>query len=145
MRELENCVRRTATLARSTTIEPDDFACRSGAACGHARARQAARRRHAAPASPATAVALPVLPARTAPAPAAEASACACSANDPSITACPPPGGCSHATPKSERDRLIEAMDRCGWVQAKAARLLDLTPRQIGYALRKHGIELQRL
>jgi Nif-specific regulatory protein len=30
-------------------------------------------------------------------------------------------------------------------VQAKAARLLGLTPRQIGYAIRKHGIPIQRL
>jgi Nif-specific regulatory protein len=36
-------------------------------------------------------------------------------------------------------------MEKCGWVQAKAARLLNLTPRQIGYALKKHGIELQHL
>ena len=27
--------------------------------------------------------------------------------------------------------------------QAKAARLLGLTPRQIGYALRKHGVEMK--
>ena len=45
----------------------------------------------------------------------------------------------------SERERLIEAMERCGWVQAKAARLLNLTPRQIGYALKKFNIEVKRL
>jgi Nif-specific regulatory protein len=45
----------------------------------------------------------------------------------------------------NERERLIDAMDRCGWVQAKAARLLGLTSRQIGYALRKHDIELRKL
>jgi Nif-specific regulatory protein len=44
----------------------------------------------------------------------------------------------------TERDRLIDAMDRCGWVQAKAARILGLTPRQIGYALKKHDIEIKR-
>jgi Nif-specific regulatory protein len=43
-----------------------------------------------------------------------------------------------------ERARLIEAMERTGWVQAKAARLLGLTPRQIGYALKKHGIVIKR-
>ena len=42
-------------------------------------------------------------------------------------------------------ERLIDAMERTGWVQAKAARLLGLTPRQIGYALRKHGIEMKHL
>jgi len=46
---------------------------------------------------------------------------------------------------KPERQALIEAMERSGWVQAKAARLLGLTPRQIGYAIRKHGIPIQRL
>ena len=45
----------------------------------------------------------------------------------------------------SERQRLVEAMERCGWVQAKAARLLNLTPRQIGYALKKFNIEVKRL
>ena len=36
-------------------------------------------------------------------------------------------------------------MERCGWVQAKAARLLGLTPRQIGYALKKYDIEIRQL
>lgn len=42
------------------------------------------------------------------------------------------------------RDVLIQAMEKTGWVQAKAARILGLTPRQIGYALKKHGIEMKR-
>jgi Nif-specific regulatory protein len=46
------------------------------------------------------------------------------------------------ATP---RERLVQAMERCGWVQAKAARLLNLTPRQLGYALKKYKIEVKRL
>ncbi len=44
-----------------------------------------------------------------------------------------------------QRERLIRVMEKAGWVQAKAARLLGLTPRQVGYALRKHGIEIKRL
>jgi Nif-specific regulatory protein len=44
-----------------------------------------------------------------------------------------------------DRDRFIEAMEKAGWVQAKAARILGLTPRQIGYALKKHNIEVKRL
>ena len=44
----------------------------------------------------------------------------------------------------SERDRLVWAMEQCGWVQAKAARLLSLTPRQMGYALQKHNIAIKR-
>lgn len=41
------------------------------------------------------------------------------------------------------KDALIQAMEKTGWVQAKAARVLGLTPRQIGYALKKHGIEMK--
>ena len=44
-----------------------------------------------------------------------------------------------------QRERLIRVMERAGWVQAKAARLLGLTPRQIGYALKKYSIEIKRL
>jgi len=43
-----------------------------------------------------------------------------------------------------ERARLLDAMEKTGWVQAKAARVMGLTPRQIGYALRKHGIEIKK-
>jgi Nif-specific regulatory protein len=46
--------------------------------------------------------------------------------------------------PEGERDRLIWAMEQCGWVQAKAARLLRLTPRQLGYALQKNRIEVRK-
>ena len=35
-------------------------------------------------------------------------------------------------------------MERSGWVQAKAARILNMTPRQIGYALRKHNIPIKK-
>jgi len=45
----------------------------------------------------------------------------------------------------TQRDRLMRAMETAGWVQAKAARLLGLTPRQIGYALKKYNIEVKRL
>jgi Nif-specific regulatory protein len=52
--------------------------------------------------------------------------------------------GDDEGKPEGERERLIWAMERCGWVQAKAARLLKITPRQIGYALHKYGIEVRR-
>jgi len=38
------------------------------------------------------------------------------------------------------REQVIEALERAGWVLAKAARLLGMTPRQISYAVHKHGI-----
>jgi Nif-specific regulatory protein len=40
-----------------------------------------------------------------------------------------------------ERTNIINALEKTGWVQAKAARLLGLTPRQIGYKIKKYGIE----
>ncbi len=39
-----------------------------------------------------------------------------------------------------ERRRLVEALEGAGWVQAKAARILGLTPRQVAYKLRKYRI-----
>jgi Nif-specific regulatory protein len=48
------------------------------------------------------------------------------------------------APPDGERERLIWAMEQCGWVQAKAARLLRVTPRQLGYALQRHRIEVRK-
>ncbi len=44
-----------------------------------------------------------------------------------------------------ERLRILETLERCGWVQAKAARLLGLTVRQLGYRIQKYGIELRKL
>ena len=52
--------------------------------------------------------------------------------------------GVGSEPPQGERERLIWAMEQCGWVQAKAARLLRLTPRQMGYALQKHRIEVRK-
>jgi len=36
-------------------------------------------------------------------------------------------------------------MESAGWVQAKAARLLGMTPRQIAYALQKLEIPIRRI
>jgi len=45
---------------------------------------------------------------------------------------------------ENAHDRLINAMETSGWVQAKAARLLDLTPRQLAYALKKNNIQIKK-
>jgi Nif-specific regulatory protein len=39
-----------------------------------------------------------------------------------------------------EKTRLIEALTRTDWNQAKAARALGITPRQIGYKIRKYEL-----
>ncbi|MCL4476107.1 MAG: nif-specific transcriptional activator NifA [Nitrospirae bacterium] len=40
-----------------------------------------------------------------------------------------------------ERTNIFEALKRTGWVQAKAARLLGITPRQIGYKIKKYNLQ----
>ncbi len=40
-----------------------------------------------------------------------------------------------------ERTKIHDALKKTGWVQAKAARLLGLTPRQIGYKIKKYNLE----
>jgi Nif-specific regulatory protein len=40
-----------------------------------------------------------------------------------------------------ERTRLLEALQRTGWIQARTARMLGLTPRQVAYKIRKYGIK----
>jgi Nif-specific regulatory protein len=142
VRELENCVRRTATLAAGSTIVADDFACQHDECLSAVLWKAPAR-------PPAFGyVPLPIAPARS---------------ERPSVS--PSPAGAGHLDPpdrpegsgvssapfagagitgKSDRERLIEAMESAGWVQAKAARLLGISPRQIGYALRKHDISIKR-
>jgi Nif-specific regulatory protein len=39
-----------------------------------------------------------------------------------------------------EKSSILDALERTGWVQAKAARMIGLTPRQIGYKMKKYGI-----
>ncbi|KAA3448436.1 nif-specific transcriptional activator NifA [Mesorhizobium sp. SARCC-RB16n] len=140
VRELENCVRRTATLARSGTIAPSDFACkngqclssliwkRGGCSQGTNTVADVPRGDMNRDGSP--------LPARRISGSADGWADSAGDANDPDRPAL--------GTRLTERDRLIAAMEKAGSVQAKAARLLGLTPRQVGYALRKHGIEVKK-
>jgi len=44
-----------------------------------------------------------------------------------------------------ERERVIAALEQAGWVQAKAARLLGMTPRQIAYRIRTLNIKVRQL
>lgn len=40
-----------------------------------------------------------------------------------------------------EKDNIIDALEKTGWIQAKAARLLGITSRQIGYKIKKYNIK----
>jgi Nif-specific regulatory protein len=130
VRELENCVRRTATLASASTIVADDFACRHDECLSSLLWKQPFR------SAPPGYVPLPI--ARSKSAPPESVSDPPCPASD----ACPATR--EGKAKASERDRLIDAMEAAGWVQAKAARLLGITPRQINYALRKLDIEIKK-
>lgn len=142
VRELENCVRRTATLAPGVSIVREDFACLHdqclSAVLWNGNGGSAAGR--ATPQIP--------LPVYSAGAPGAKAVPRSPASDAASAGHANPhlahPAHAEKGEPGSERERLIEAMEKAGWVQAKAARLLGLTPRQIGYALKKHDIELRR-
>ncbi len=44
-----------------------------------------------------------------------------------------------------ERERVIAALEEAGWVQAKAARLLNMTPRQIAYRIQTLNIQVRQI
>lgn len=140
VRELENCVRRTATLARGDTLVANDLACRNDG-CLSAVLWRGTGAAPSVSTLPGGFMPLPIAPTTSRAAPAAPVAADAgaaapCGASVP----CP----VDRTDGKSERDRLIDVMETAGWVQAKAARLLGMTPRQVGYALRKHGIDIKK-
>jgi len=61
------------------------------------------------------------------------------------------PDGMMHPVPKIsvleeiEKTKLLEALSECNWVQARAAKKLGITPRQIGYKIRKYGIQAKSM
>jgi Nif-specific regulatory protein len=122
VRELENCVERTATMMRGDLISEVHFSCQQ--------AKCLTQVLHAPQRPDLKPVAVivdrgsnhePQLPAPR------------------DVTPTPPsePQG-------SERERLIWALEQCGWVQAKAARALNISARQMGYALQKYNIEVKK-
>ncbi len=40
-----------------------------------------------------------------------------------------------------EKTRIISALQSCGWVQSRASKMLGITPRQMGYKIRKYNID----
>ena len=139
IRELENCVYRTATLARGDVITDKDFSCRNDGCLSSILWSGALE--HSAP--PRSVAALPIIapPRPVAPRPPAEAAVELPADVCPGAENC---GAVANGEHRNERERLVDAMERAGWVKAKAARLLNLTPRQIGYALQKHDIPVRK-
>ncbi|PKO91535.1 MAG: nif-specific transcriptional activator NifA [Betaproteobacteria bacterium HGW-Betaproteobacteria-1] len=119
VRELENCVERFATMARSNLVREVDIPCQTNQCLSSALWKYQPKGQ-----------VIPIAPVATEP----EHHEHHTEAED--IIDMP-----EHM---SERDQLISAMEKSGWVQAKAARLLNLTPRQMGYALKKYHIEVKK-
>ncbi|MFK4535199.1 Nif-specific regulatory protein [Bradyrhizobium ottawaense] len=136
VRELENCIERTATLSAGSSIVRSDFACSQGQCLSTMlwKSTSYGKTDQAAPMQPLPAKSIIPL-AETAPPPQAVC--------EPGSLA--PPGTVLVSGARmADRERVVAALEKSGWVQAKAARLLGLTPRQVGYALRKYGIEIKR-
>jgi Nif-specific regulatory protein len=159
VRELENCIERTATMVQGEVIHAIAFPCRHNR-CLTQTLHHVDKEDAVAP------IRMPVslrIPVRESPRPGPEAARPAdADAGDAWDEDEPAPHGevlrigpTEHLTgtprrfgnepPEGERERLIWAMEQCAWVQAKAARLLRITPRQLGYALRTYNIEVHKL
>jgi Nif-specific regulatory protein len=136
VRELENCIERTATMAQGDVIREFGFPCKQNKCLTQTL-------HFLDKADAVAAVATIAMPTRAAaPVPADEVTRIGPTSHLP-----PAPGRAAPASeepPEGERERLIWAMEQCGWVQAKAARLLKLSPRQLGYALQKNRIEVRK-
>ena len=44
-----------------------------------------------------------------------------------------------------EKERIVAALEHAGWVQAKAARLLGMTPRQVAYRIQQLNIQVRKI
>jgi Nif-specific regulatory protein len=133
VRELENCVRRTATLAGGADIVPEDFACSQDECLS------SLLWKHPDEASRGF-VPLPL--ARGPRRPYLDPPSDSSNPDEDEDWEMPALG--DDGSGKNDRARLIEVMESVGWVQAKAARVLGLTPRQVGYALRKYDIAIKK-
>ena len=131
VRELENCIERTATMNKGDLIRSLNFPCSHDRCLTRTLHEPASLETQFVPLDSVVreAPSRPVEP----PNPVA-AGATHDGSNHP----------VNDDMPETERDRLVWAMEQCGWVQAKAARLLNITPRQIGYALQKYNIEVRK-
>ncbi|EJC75081.1 Nif-specific regulatory protein [Rhizobium leguminosarum bv. trifolii WSM2012] len=121
IRELQNCVQRAAALARSRVIAPQDLACEQGRCYSRILKKAVAE----------------------------QGGKCAIHglARDETVSIAKPRDAAAFAAKTEmkrfgviDREALENAMATAGWVQTKAARLLGLTPRQVGYSMRRHGI-----
>jgi Nif-specific regulatory protein len=142
VRELESCVRRTAALSKDSTIVVEDFACSNGSCLSMVLGKSMDDTRTHRNGRATLPIVNPSVARRLPPQEAAEPAGNGSS--NGSFEPLRSDRAMATDGDLDERQRLIDKMERAGWVQAKAARMLGLTPRQMGYALRKYGIEIKR-
>ncbi len=121
VRELENCVERTAAMTKGKVIQDINLPCQRNM-CFSMALRPISQISPPVPKLAAESVSPPAEPAAESPDTARQ----------------------NVLESKSARERLIAAMEECGWVQAKAARYLGITTRQMHYALQKYNIEIKK-
>jgi len=136
VRELENCLERASVMSPSGTIEAEQIKVdrgrgkeREGGVPPRLTSPKGAGRHEGAVPSGARDGAWPhtfAEPEGEAPESAAPR---AVDLNDPDL---------------DERTKVIAALEQAGWVQAKAARLLGMTPRQIAYRIQILNIEVKQ-
>ena len=125
VRELSNCVERITTMTQGNVIRKKDLLCDRDMCFSSIMWQQQSK--HAV---------YPIVSA-----PTARETPVGAPAPSPTETS-PPLRTDEHGDP--QKHQLIDALEKCGWVQAKAARILGITPRQMGYAITKYGIDVKR-
>ncbi|MCA0920161.1 nif-specific transcriptional activator NifA [Pseudooceanicola nanhaiensis] len=131
VRELENCVSRAAALSDGEVVLGRELACQQGSCLSSVLSRL---QDDSSPIGGLAAGEVISPTVRMTPPPEA-----------PPVADVAPGDYPRRRTANTAREELIAAMEEAGWVQAKAARLLGMTPRQVAYALQKHGIEVRRI
>jgi len=131
VRELSNCVERMVATTQGKVIRKSDMLCDREMCFSFIMWQQHSK--HSI---------YPIIPASESgiEAPAREAVLPSNQVSLPPVEPLYPAGNSGDP----QKQQIIDALEKCGWVQAKAARLLGITPRQIGYAISKHGIDVKR-
>ncbi|MEM8597573.1 MAG: sigma 54-interacting transcriptional regulator, partial [Pseudomonadota bacterium] len=136
VRELENCVNRAAALASGDVIRGEEMACKNDACLSAQLWRLQSGQDNPVGGLAAGEIVTPSLVN-------GRPNGGVVTPTPPVTLPASPPA--PRKTANTGRDELIAVMEEAGWVQAKAARLLGMTPRQIAYALKKHEIEIRRI
>ncbi len=127
VRDIENCLEHAAIHARGEVIQ--QLPCLSGRCLRQRLNREISRQQEATPQEPRPdagySPAMPLWPAGM-------------------MRAMPATAIASDDDDEEMRYRLVAALEKSGGVKAKAARLLQITPRQLYYALKKMHIEVKK-